>query len=211
MSSPILHYFYDPFCGWCYAAAPLLKKARRQLPVVAHGGGMMAGSRRQAVSPQLRDYVMPHDQRIARLTGQEFGSAYFDGLLRDPEAIFDSAPPIAAILAAEQVAGRGLDLLARLQTAHYVEGRRIADRPVLIAIVGELGLDPEGFAAALAASEGAAVAAHIAESQRLMAELGAGGFPTFVLEADGRREAIDIGPYLGQPEAFADWLRAGRG
>ena len=27
-SSPILHYIYDPLCGWCYGAAPLVEAAR---------------------------------------------------------------------------------------------------------------------------------------------------------------------------------------
>ncbi len=26
--SPILHYIYDPLCGWCYGAAPLVQAAR---------------------------------------------------------------------------------------------------------------------------------------------------------------------------------------
>jgi hypothetical protein len=72
---------------------------------------MMSGSRRQVVTPALRDYVMPHDQRIASLTGLSFGQDYFDGLLRDETAVFDSTPPIAAILLAEQL---GLPDLAML-------------------------------------------------------------------------------------------------
>ena len=126
----ILHYIYDPLCGWCYGAKPLVQAAQAVLPVIAHGGGMMTGANRQKVSPQLRNYVMPHDRRIAEYSGQPFGEAYFEGLLRDHSAVFDSAPPIAAVLAAEQMAGRGLELLGRLQSAHYVEGRRIADESV---------------------------------------------------------------------------------
>ena len=131
MTTPVLHYIYDPLCGWCYGAKPLIDAARGIVPVVAHGGGMMTGAQRRPVSAQLRDYVMPHDQRIAEYTGQPFGEAYFEGLLRDTTAVFDSAPPITAVLAAEQLGGRGLELLGRLQTAHYVEGRRISDKDVL--------------------------------------------------------------------------------
>ena len=39
VSPATLHYIYDPFCGWCYAAAPLVKAAREILPVRLHGGG----------------------------------------------------------------------------------------------------------------------------------------------------------------------------
>jgi putative protein-disulfide isomerase len=207
MSQGVLHYIYDPLCGWCYGAAPLVKAAREVLPVVAHGGGMMSGARRQKVSPQLRGYVMPHDRRIARLTGQPFGEPYFDGLLRDTAAVFDSEPPIAAMIAAQRQAGRGLDMLARLQTAHYVEGRRIADREVLLELAAAIGLDRGGFDLALGESEGAAVQAHIADTRAFMSRLGAAGFPGFALEIDGRFVHVDVGPFLGQPASFAQWLR----
>jgi putative protein-disulfide isomerase len=128
-----LHYAFDPLCGWCYGAAPLISAARGVcgLNISIHAGGMMTGPNRQAITPQLRDYVMTHDKRIAQLTGQPFGEAYFDGLLRDAGAVMDSAPSCTAILTAEELAGRGLDMLHRVQRAHYVEGRRIADANVL--------------------------------------------------------------------------------
>ena len=203
-----LHYIHDPLCGWCYAVAPLIQAARGVVPVRLHGGGLMTGARRQPVTPQLRDHVMPHDRRIAALTGQPFGDAYFDGLLRDGGAVFDSEPPIAALLAAEQLAGRGADLLSRLQTAHYVEGRRIADPGVLGALAADIGLDREAFAATLAATEGAAVRAHIEASRALLHRLGGQGFPTLALEVDGSVRRIDVNAFLGQPQRFADWLRA---
>ncbi len=115
MTQATLHYIADPLCGWCYAAAPLVRAARDVvgLDVVFHGGGMMAGPNAQPVTPQLRDYVMPHDRRIAALTGQPFGDAYFDGLLRDGTAVFDSAPPTAAALA---IGGH----IERLEVGHYL-------------------------------------------------------------------------------------------
>jgi len=208
VSTTTLHYIYDPLCGWCYGAAPLVKAARDVLPVQAHGGGMMAGTHRQPVTPQLRDYVMPHDRRIAELTGQPFGGAYFDGLLRDATAVFDSSPPTAAVLAAEALAGRGLDMLSRLQVAHYVEGRRIADRKVLVELAGTIGLDPIAFALALDEAQGAQLHAHIAATRRLMERIGARGFPSFALERDGKFSLLDAGAFLGRPQELQSWLRA---
>ncbi|MGF6491432.1 DsbA family protein [Pseudomonas frederiksbergensis] len=199
----ILHYIYDPLCGWCYGAKPLVQAAQAVLPVIAHGGGMMTGANRQTVSPQLRNYVMPHDRRIAEYTGQPFGEAYFEGLLRDETAVFDSAPPIAAVLAAEQIAGRGLALLGRLQTAHYVEGRRIADNTVLLELAAQTGLEPEAFQQAF---DEAATERHIKDSRALLTKVGGQGFPTFALEQDGQFTLVDIGPWLGKPQAFAQWL-----
>ena len=201
-----LHYIFDPMCGWCYAAAPLVDAARSVpgLEVAFHGGGMMTGANRRAITPQWRDYVLPHDRRIAELTGQPFGEAYFEGLLRDIGAVMDSEPPTTAILAAEALrAGGGLDMIHRLQRAHYVEGRRIADTQVLAAIAKELAFDPDAFASAFARLSGEATSTHMAESRQWLQRAGGQGFPTFVLaQADGNAGRIDIGPWLGRAD---DW------
>ena len=208
MNTITLHYIYDPLCGWCYGAAPLVKAAREIVTVRAHAGGMMTGARRQTVTPQLREFVMQHDQRVAQLTGQHFGEAYFNGLLRDPGAVFDSEPPIAAMLAAEQLAGRGLDLIAQLQIAHYVAGRRIADRSVLIEGAETLGLNRDDFAAALDRQTGNGVQAHIRATRQFMNQIGADGFPAFALESKGTFRSVDFASHLGHPENLQAWLRA---
>ncbi|NMG37387.1 DsbA family protein [Azoarcus sp. TTM-91] len=207
-----LHYIFDPLCGWCYAAAPLVKAARSLpgLRVAFHGGGMMMDGDRRPITPQWREYVIPHDRRIAAVSGQPFGEAYFDGLLLDRGAVMDSAPPTTAILAAEAIAGRGLDMLDQLQRAHYVQGRRIAEPAVLHAIASELGLNPAEFDQAYADLEGAPTRNHVAASRELLARVGGRGFPTLVLETDDRKlQVLDLSAWLGKPDAFREHL-AGR-
>ncbi len=120
-AEPRLHYIYDPLCGWCYAVAPLVKAARTAIPVILHGGGMMTGARRQKITPEWKAYVGPNDRQITQVTGQVFGEAYLNGLLNDHSVWLDSEPPTAAVLAAEQGNAAGLDMLARLYEAHYLE------------------------------------------------------------------------------------------
>ncbi|MET3495970.1 DsbA family protein [Variovorax boronicumulans] len=201
-----LHYIFDPMCGWCYAVAPLVEAARALpgLQVEIHGGGMMTGANRRPITAQWREYVKPHDLRIAELTGQPFGERYLEGLLRDTGAVMDSEPPTTAILAAEALrAGGGLDMVHRLQRAHYVEGRRIADVAVLTAVAAELGFDAEAFASAFARLSGESTSQHIAASRQLLQRAGGQGFPTFVMtQPDGRASRIDIGPWLGRADAW---------
>ena len=166
----------------------------------------MAGAARRAVTPELRQFVMTHDRRIAQASGQPFGQGYFEGLLRDHGAVLDSAPPITAVLAADELAGAGLDMLARLQQAHYVEGRRIAELAVLRELAVELGLDAEAFGSAYERVQGVATQAHIEQSRALLARIGGHGFPTFALEQGGQFTTVDIGPYLGQPDTWRTWL-----
>jgi putative protein-disulfide isomerase len=205
-----LHYIYDPLCGWCYAAAPLVSAARSVpgLAIALHGGGMLAGPNRRPITAEWRDHVMPHDQRIAQLTGQPFGPAYVDGLLRDTSAVMDSAPPITAILAAEEVAGRGLDMLHRVQSAHYAEGRRIADTPVLLDLAQELELDADAFAAAFARLAGPQTDKHFLESRQWLARCDGRGFPTMALDlGDGHLERLDASSWYGRAGAWREHLR----
>ncbi|MET1115558.1 MAG: DsbA family protein [Comamonas sp.] len=215
--APVLHYIFDPLCGWCYAAAPLLAAARALpgLTLQWHAGGMLSGAARRTITPDWRAHVMPHDERIAALTGQPFGDAYFNGLLNQVGATLDSTPPIVAMLAAEAMAGRGLDLLARAQTAHYVEGQQISTLAVLQSLAGELGLDEAEFVAQCQQALAQDVSDHIAQSREWLQASGGQGFPTFVLEfsdaAGGQRVAqrVDIGPWLGNPAGWADHLQQG--
>lgn len=206
MNESTLHYIYDPMCGWCYGAEPLIEAARAVTRIEAHAGGMMMGAQRRPVTPELRRYVNEADQRIAHLSGQPFGAAYKDGLLNDAGAVLDSEPPITAILAAEQVASRGLELLARLQKAHYVEGRRVAERPVLADLAADIGIDRDAFERAYDDLAGPATKEHVVATRTLMNRLGATGYPSLALERDGAFARIELAPYLGRPDAWREFL-----
>ena len=69
MATPILHYVYDPLCGWCYAAEPLVEAAAAAgVPIVLHGGGLWAPAV-HATNAKRRS-MRETDARIGQLTGQ---------------------------------------------------------------------------------------------------------------------------------------------
>lgn len=221
LAPPTLHYIFDPLCGWCYAAAPLVDAAR-QVPGLAlqwHAGGMLAGPHARRITADWREHVLPHDQRIAQLTGQPFGAAYTDGLLNQVGTLLDSAPPITALLAVqtmEQPADgpqvQPLDLLHRIQQAHYVQGRTISDADTLQQIAGEAGLDAQQFAAAYVMQLGDPTIAHIQASRQWLQRAGGQGFPTWALQwqaapgAPVQLQPVDTSRFLGQPDAWRDAL-----
>ncbi|WP_027015571.1 DsbA family protein [Comamonas composti] len=207
----VLHYIFDPLCGWCYAAAPLVQAARN-LPGIGlqwHGGGMLVGAQRREIDAGWREHVLPHDKRISELTGQVFGEAYSDGLLKAVGTVLDSEPPTTAMLAAEQLSGRGLDLLARMQEAYYIQGRLISDMSVLQELARDLGLDAAAFAQAYAQQQGAPTQQHMQQSRQLLSLVQGQGFPSFALEFDhpeqpGQRavQRIDISPWLADVQGW---------
>jgi len=201
----VLRYIYDPLCGWCYGAEPLAEAARGVdgLDLRLHAGGLWPTPTR--LPDDMRRYIREADGRVAQMSGQPYGRAYLDGLLLDPGLVLHSPPTIAAVLAAEALeTGRGFDMLRGIQHAHYEDGRHVVRPDVLSDIAERLGFERAAFEAAVAA---APVDAHIAGTRRLMVEVGARGFPAFVLEVDGRRFGVPHARFGGAPAAFAAWLR----
>jgi len=199
-SDSILHYFYDPLCGWCYASESLIEVARHipGLRIELHAGGLIPNPVR--LPEAKRKQVRVADGRIHDLTGQEFGPAYLDVLLDHPNSIWHSPPTIGAVLAAEaMVEGQGFAMIAAIQRAHYVDGRRVVDANVLADIAKSIGLNESEFRTQYGL---AAVAEHIEDSQKMMHWFGLHGFPTFLLERAGRFGRLEHEPLYGKPDEF---------
>ncbi|BEE05879.1 DsbA family protein [Aeromonas veronii] len=194
-----LHYVYDPLCGWCYGAAPLLQAAATiaGLKIELHAGGLWMGSRRQPMGEALRDYVRPHDQRIEALTGQHFGERYFNELLLREGRLLDSEPPIRAVLAVTALGGDGLVMLHRIQQSHYRDGIWIGEPAFLATLAAEQGISAEEFQQVYLQ---APLLQHLADSQGWMKRLGGQGYPTLGIERGGKLERIEVNQYLGEPE-----------
>jgi putative protein-disulfide isomerase len=211
MSTTTLHYIHDPLCGWCYAAQPLVSAAQSQLggrlALRLHGGGLFGEPRR--VDTALAQHILHSDERIAQLSGQPFGEAYKQGLLADDGTVLYSLPPIAAVLAAESLdAAKAYPMLVAIQNAHYQRGLRVVEPQVLAELAEETGLDGAQFAQTLARADGHAVFEHVQASRRLLDEVGGHGFPTLLLETDGRRTLLPHHHYYGRPDAFVQMLAA---
>lgn len=200
-----LHYVYDPLCGWCYGAAPLLLAAAGipGLKIELHAGGLWLGSRRQPMGEALRDYVRPYDQRIEALTGQHFGERYFNDLLLREGCLLDSEPPIRAVLAVTALGGDGLTMLHRIQQSHYRDGLWIGTPEFLVTLAAEQGIVAEAF---LQAYLQAPLLQHLADSQGWLKQLGGQGYPTLGLTRHGRVTPIRIADFLGDLDGFRQHL-----
>ncbi len=200
-----LHYVYDPLCGWCYGAAPLLQAAATiaGLKIELHAGGLWMGSRRQPMGEALRDYVRPHDQRIEALTGQHFGERYFNELLLREGCLLDSEPPIRAVLAVTALGGDGLVMLRRIQQSHYRDGIWIGEPAFLATLAAEQGISAEEFQHAYLQ---APLLQHLADSQGWMKRLGGQGYPTLGLMHNGKVSAVRVADFLGDPAGLRQHL-----
>lgn len=206
MKNITLHYIYDPYCGWCYAAAPLVEIATKHpsTNVEMHGGGMLAGDASLHLDDDFRQYIMQSDKRIAAMTGQVFGNDYIK-MLHEPNLVMDSLPPQTAILAATKQS-KGFEMLKTIQKAHYISGRHINDTAVLTELAQKLGLNVEQYTSDYTQCEQNETAKHIQNSKALLAQSGASGFPTLLIQQQGKWLRVPLQNYLGSPDKWQQFL-----
>ena len=201
-----LHYLYDPLCGWCYGAEPLAKAAEGVigLDLKLHAGALWPEPTQ--LPEHMRRYIQQADARIAQMSGQPFGDAYLNHLLLDPALVLESRPVVAAVLAAQQLdPTKALPMLRGIQHAHYEQGRHVVQEATLVDIAKSVGLDAAAFLSAL---HSVPVDRHIAEAREFMNNIGAQGFPTFVLQIGDDWFGVPHGRFASAPAQFAEWLEA---
>lgn len=189
-------YLFDPLCGWCYAAAPVLARlqATPGVQVVLAPTGLFAGAGARPMDAQFAAYAWSNDQRIAQLTGQPFSQAYREQVLGQQAGRFDSGPATLALTAVAQTEpARELEALHAFQLARYVDGRDTTAPTVLADVLSALGLHA---AAALVREPTdalrAAMLQRVAAARADMQALGAQGVPQLAVGdvATGRRRVL---------------------
>jgi putative protein-disulfide isomerase len=203
-------YLFDPLCGWCYGASPVLERiagdagfALDLLPV-----GLFAGDGARPMEPGFAAYAWSNDQRIARLTGQPFSEAYRRQILADTTRPFDSGPATLALAAVPPE--RGLEALRAIQAARYVEGRDTTDTDVLAAVLAALGM--EEAALRLRAPDEALIGAcrgRMAEGRAAMRRFGITGVPALLAGSGDARRAVPANGLFGDADGLIASLRAG--
>ena len=131
--------FMDPLCGWCYAAAPEVKKLAETAAIELIPTGLFSQAGR-TVTPEFARHAWSNDQRIAQLTGQVFSDSYRENLLQEGMP-FNSFPIVLALTWVQQQApDQELNASHSIQTARYVDGQDKTQLPVLANILANLPL-----------------------------------------------------------------------
>ena len=170
-----LIYGYDPICGWCYGAAPAVRRVAEEMPVELAMAGLVVGPR---VGPAaaMEGYVRQASERLRAVTGRAPSEAFYDWM-RSPGAVAASAPPAVAVDAVARARPEAALAFAHAVTeAHYADGMDPNDAdayaPLLAAHAPGVALpdlhDPARAEAAFAAGRA----------------LGIRAFPTFLVRRE---------------------------
>ncbi|MGR9350586.1 DsbA family protein [Rhizobium leguminosarum] len=165
-------YLFDPLCGWCYGASPLLAQlaAAPDLTVSLAPTGLFSDSGARAMDEQFAAFAWSNDQRIGSLTGQRFSDVYRSQVLAKG-GMLDSGPFI--------------------QEARYVSDRDVTDMSELQSVLVSVGLD--AAASRLASPDSdllAANRARMASARALTREFAVNGVPGLIVDDGADRTLL---------------------
>ena len=190
MNVPLLWYFADPMCSWCWGFSPVIEDVRNRyherLKIALVLGGLRPGTT-TPMTAAARDEILHHWHQVHERSSQPF---LFEGALPDG-FIYDTEPASRAVVTAG-----GLDpskifaMFQAIQTAFYAEGRDVTQPAVLAELAAGLGMDAVAFQQAFD-SEAARTRtqAHFAQSRKA----GVRGFPTLILQCGEQLDRITDG------------------
>lgn len=190
-----LIYIADPLCSWCYGFGPQLKTLLVGLPEVPLDivvGGLRAYNT-EILDDDTRNSLLQHWHHVAAETGLPFDYA----ALSRPGFIYNTEPACRAVVTARQFAPAAtLDVFHAIQHAFYAQGKEATDGTILAEIacaaLHQTGVETSvaQFQASWAdESTVAATRDEFIQTQRW----GITGFPTLVLERDGKLDLISAG------------------
>ena len=182
-----LIYVYDPMCSWCYGFRPTWKAILQGLPdgvtVQTRLGGLAPDSN-TPMSDAMRDKLAATWHRIESMCQVSFDHAYWDQRPNPPRSTYIAG---RAVRAAQSMGLAEWDMVEAIQDAYYQSRANVWDTQVLVEIAKKLGLDGDGFAAALENIR----AQHELEV-RATAQMGVTGYPSLVWEQAGELGLLPI-------------------
>ena len=186
----ILYYVHDPMCSWCWGFSPTWSKIRTQLPdniEVKYLLGGLAPDSDEPMPEQMQEAIAGYWKRIQQhIPGTEFNFDFW----QECEPRRSTYPSCRAVIAArKQKPEIEREMIDAIQKAYYLNAKNPSNDETLIDIAESLGLDKEAFSADLNSTE---TQQQLEEEMTFARQIGAQGFPSMMLEIEGRYEYLPL-------------------
>jgi len=183
-----LYYVHDPMCSWCWGYRPtwlrLLEKLPESIDVVYLVGGLAPDSD-LPMPAEMQEGLKHVWQRIHQDLGTEFN---FDFWTKN-QPRRSTYPACRAVLAAEKMGDKGLDMIEAIQAAYYIKAMNPSNLSVLIQLATEIGLEKNRFSELLKQES---FEQEFNRTLEFAHQLPIAGFPSLVLETSGKYVPIKL-------------------
>ena len=175
---PILWYFADPMCSWCWGFSPVISQVKanyeNQLKIALVMGGLRAGET-EPMSASSREDILHHWHQVRQMTGQsfDFENALPDGFIYNTELACR-----AVITVAQLDKTKTFEYFTSVQAAFYAINQDVTQASQLQQLATDIGLDGNEFIAVFN-SENNKQATQ--KSFQFSRQAGVQGFPTLIL------------------------------
>lgn len=190
MDKPILWYFADPMCSWCWGFSPVIARIKEEfsdrIAISLVLGGLRPGTV-EPMSAELRDEILHHWHEVHRLTGQEF---LFDNAM--PEGfIYDTELASRAVLTFGKLQpGDTLAYFSAIQSAFYTQGLDVTQEKVLLELASHFSVNPQAFQELFASED---LRALTQEHFKRSRQAGVQGFPSLIWQQEKQIETLSRG------------------
>lgn len=144
----ILHYFYDPLCGWCYGFSNVLKNFyenhKDEFDVEVISGGMVRGESERPIG-DMADYLKDAFKQVEKVSGVKFGEKFHERVQKGTE-VFSSIPGSIALSVFKSFQEeKALYFASELQKAIYYDGVSPSDKGHFAEIASQFGIVKSEF------------------------------------------------------------------
>ena len=190
MNPPILWYFADPMCSWCWGFSPVIEtlrdEYRERMKIALVVGGLRPGET-VPMTATGREDILHHWHAVQARTGQPFR---FDDAL--PEGfVYDTEPACRAVVTVGGIDSTQIFAMFKaIQAAFYAMGRDVTQAGVLADLAAGLGVDGRTFLRDFDSDVAhARTQAHFRQAR----QAGVRGFPTLIVQRDTQPHPVCSG------------------
>jgi len=185
-----LYYIHDPMCSWCWAFRPVWQELKKALPTavsVSYVLGGLAPDSQSSMPLALQRQIQQHWHAIQqRVPGTMFNFEFW----QDNTPRRSTYPACRAVIAAKNQGEMYEDaMILAIQHTYYLQAQNPSDDEVLLACAASLNLDMQSFEIDF---KSRACKEQLMSDIRLSQHLGAEGFPSLVLDIDGKHDSIAV-------------------
>lgn len=183
---PKLIYYGDPMCSWCYGISEELADVKKHFANIADFQLVMGGLRpyNTETMTDLKTFLTHHWEDVNKASGQSF---CYD-ILSDPTITYDTEPPCrATVVVRDMDPDKEYQFFKSIQKAFYAKNKNMHLVDSYQEAIEGVGLSFETFAKHFASD---IYKQKVKLDFQNSSNAGVRGFPTLVLEHQGKRTLI---------------------